>query len=147
MDVGNSFYMMKCVLEVDRKKVMEGGPWMIFDHYLAVQTWSLDFPSPTSQIEKTMVQIRFPGVNMMCYDESVLMMLVEGVGQPIQVNVTFRNVQRSWFAHVCVEVDLSKPVISVVGLCGHWYKVEYEGLHIICSFCERYGPFSRLSSL
>lgn len=38
MDVGNGVFMVKCDLEEDRKKVMEGGPWMIFDHYLAIQT-------------------------------------------------------------------------------------------------------------
>lgn len=50
---------------------------------------------------------------------------------------------RGKFAHVCVEVDLTKPVLGVVRLCGHWYKVEYEGLHVICAHSGRYGPFSR----
>ena len=79
MDVGNGFFMLKCDLEIDRKKIMEGGLWMIFDHYLAVQTWSPEFASSTSQIEKMLVWIWFLGINMMYYDESVLMALAKGV--------------------------------------------------------------------
>jgi hypothetical protein len=40
---GNSFFMTKFDREEDRAKVFNGGPWMIFDHYLAVSQWSTDF--------------------------------------------------------------------------------------------------------
>ena len=83
MDIMNGFYMVKCNLEENRKNIMEGRPWKIFDHYLAVQTWSLEFSSPMTQIDNTLEWIRFPGVNMIYYDESVIMALAEGVGRPI----------------------------------------------------------------
>jgi hypothetical protein len=35
------------------------------------------------------------------------------------------------FSRVCVEVDLSVPVVGKIWFNGHWYKVQYEGLHII----------------
>jgi len=38
-----------------------------------------------------------------------------------------------------VQIDLDKPVVGKVWLKGHWYKVEYEGLHRICSCCRFYG--------
>lgn len=63
MDIGSGFYMVKFEEELDRSKVMDDGPWMIFDHYLTVQSWSLDFVSPKAKIERTMVWIRFPGLN------------------------------------------------------------------------------------
>ena len=43
LNVGNRYFMIKFDLEVDRSKVIEGGPWMINDHYLAVKLWSLEF--------------------------------------------------------------------------------------------------------
>lgn len=55
MDIGHDFYMVKFEIEADRLKVIYGGPWMIFDHYLVVQQWSKDFLSPTAKIEKTLV--------------------------------------------------------------------------------------------
>jgi hypothetical protein len=36
MNVGNSFYMVKFDSEEDKNKVINGGPWMIYNHYLAL---------------------------------------------------------------------------------------------------------------
>ena len=36
MDISNNFYMVKFDTGMDKTKVMEEGPWMIFDHYLTV---------------------------------------------------------------------------------------------------------------
>lgn len=55
MDIGNRFFKVKFDNENDRQKVMEEGPWMIFDHYLTVQCWTLEFLSPTVKIERTMI--------------------------------------------------------------------------------------------
>lgn len=44
---------------------------------------------------------------------------------------------------MCVEVDLTKPVVGKVWLRGHWYQVQYEGLHRICSVCGCYGHLGR----
>ena len=50
VDVGNGFFMVKFDFKEDKHKVITGGPWMLFDHYLAIQTWSSDFISPTANI-------------------------------------------------------------------------------------------------
>lgn len=55
MDVGDGFFIVKFDLAKDREKVLCSGPWMLFDHYLAVSEWSLDFISLATKVEKTMV--------------------------------------------------------------------------------------------
>ncbi|KAJ1376547.1 Zinc finger, CCHC-type [Sesbania bispinosa] len=47
--------------------------------------------------------------------------------------------ERVEFARICVEVDLRNVLISKFNLNGRIYKVEYEGLHLICFHCGRYG--------
>ncbi|CAJ2671540.1 unnamed protein product [Trifolium pratense] len=143
MDINNGFFMVKFDLEADRLKVMDGGPWMVFDRYLSVQSWSADFVSPTAKIDRTMVWIRFPGLNLVFYDESVLLALGAAVGTPVKVDRNTLDVKRGRFARVCVEIDLNKPVIGKVWIKGHWYKVEYEGLHRICTNCGCYGHLGR----
>lgn len=64
MDIGNDYYMVKFDTEADCMKVREEGPWMIFDHYLTVQCWSSEFVSSMAKIDKTMVWIRFPSLNL-----------------------------------------------------------------------------------
>jgi hypothetical protein len=36
MDVANGFFMVKFGLEMDKTKVINEGPWTVFDHHLAV---------------------------------------------------------------------------------------------------------------
>lgn len=52
MDMGNDFFMVKFDMEEDRWKVMTEGPWMIFDHYLIVQTWTREFISSKATTDK-----------------------------------------------------------------------------------------------
>lgn len=143
MDMGNDFFMVKFDNECDRTKVMDEVPWMIFDHYLMVQTWTPEFISPTAKIDKTMVWICFLGLNLLCYDESILLALASTVGKPIKVDHNTLDVQRGRFARVCVEVDLNKPVVGKVWMKNFWYKVEYKGLHQICFTCGCYGHLAR----
>lgn len=139
MDIGNGYYMVKFEEGVDKTKVIDEGPWMIFDHYLTMQCWSPAFISPKAKIDKTMVWIRFPGLNLYFYDESILLAIV---GKHIRVDNNTRDIRRGRFARVCVEVDLNKPVVGRVLLQGHWYHIEYEGLHRICATCGCYGSKS-----
>lgn len=33
---------------------------------------------------------------------------------------------------VCVEIDLTRPLVGDIMLDGHWQRVEYRGLHVVC---------------
>lgn len=114
MDIGNVFFMVKFDVEADRLKVMDGGPWMVFDHYLTGQQWTPDFVSPVAKIDKTMVWIRFPWLNVFYYDESILLALAAAVGKLIKVDSNTLDIRRGSFAKICVEVDLTKPVVGLV---------------------------------
>lgn len=143
MDVDNGFLMVKFDLVEDKEKVTLGGPWMIFDQYLAITNWSPDFVSPVAKVDCTLVWIRFPGLNLVFYDESFLLAMASAVGRPVKVDRNTLKVERGRFARICVEVDLTQLVVGKVWLKGHWYKVEYEGLHLICASCGCYGHLAR----
>ncbi|GAU49878.1 hypothetical protein TSUD_408170 [Trifolium subterraneum] len=115
----------------DKNKVINGGPWIIYDHILAVSQWTPTFNAVTARIDKTMVWIRIPSLNLVYYDESLLWALASMVGTPIKVDLHTLKVARGRFARMCVEIDLTKPVVGRVGINGDWYHVQYEGLHII----------------
>jgi len=55
MNVDNGFFMVKFDLADDRAKVINGGPWMLFEHYLTVRNWSPEFISSTTKINGAMV--------------------------------------------------------------------------------------------
>ncbi|CAL0309883.1 unnamed protein product [Lupinus luteus] len=142
VDVDNGFYMIKFDLPADKEMVTSKGPWMIFDHYLAMANWTPDFISPTAKVDRTMVWIRFPGLNMVYYDESVLLGLASFIGKPIKVDTNTLTATRGRYARVCVEIDLNKPVVGKIKI-NHWHKIMYEGLHLLCSSCGHYGHVTR----
>ncbi|KAL6527507.1 hypothetical protein OROGR_016597 [Orobanche gracilis] len=143
MDLDNGFFMVKFDREADREKVIEGGPWMVFDHYVAISNWSLDFDSTTASVKKAMVWIRLSGLNMFYYDKTFLLPIASAIGRPVKIDPNTMAYARGRFARICVEINLDQPVIGKVCVQGHWHKVEYEGLHVICSNCGCYGHVTR----
>jgi hypothetical protein len=143
MDNDNGFYMVKFDLAADKEKVITGGPWLIFDHCLAISHWSPEFASQDAKVDRTIVWVRFPGLNLVYYDESFLLAMASAIGSPIKVDSNTLKVERGKFARVCVEIDLTVPVVGKIWVNGHWYKVQYEGLHLICTNCGCYGHLGR----
>jgi hypothetical protein len=143
MDIGHGFFMVKFDLEIDREKVISGGPWMVLDHYVAIRPWTTDFISSQVKINKTLVWIRFPSLGMEYYDESLLLALATAVGTPVKVDMHTLDASRGKFARVCIEIELDKPVVGKVWFRDFWYHVEYEGLHLLCKSCGLYGHVAR----
>jgi hypothetical protein len=143
MDIGHGFFMVKFDLEIDREKVISGGPWMVLDHYVAIRPWTTDFISSQVKINKTLVWIRFPSLGMEYYDESLLLALATAVGTPVKVDMHTLDASRGKFARVCIEIELDKPVVGKVWFRDFWYHVEYEGLHLLCKNCGIYGHVAR----
>lgn len=44
---------------------------------------------------------------------------------------------------MCVEVRLDIPAVGRVWLRDHWYRVAYEGLHLLCNKCGCFGHIGR----
>lgn len=57
MDLGHGYFMVKLDYENDRVKAMEGGPWMMFVHYLVVTQWFPKFHPKHTKIDKTLVWV------------------------------------------------------------------------------------------
>lgn len=67
------------------------------------------------------------------------MLIGNELGKPVKVYITTLRTERGRYARICIEIDLTKPLTSVITICGYYVKVEYEGLHLICFECSRYG--------
>lgn len=143
LDVDNNYFLVKIDLQADKERVTSWGPWMLFYNYLCVAHWTPEFASPSTIIKKTLVWVRFPVLNLLYYDESVLLGIASVIGKPIRVDQNTLKVERGRFARICVEIDLSLPVVGRFWLDDHCYRVEYEGLHLICSTCGCYSHVAR----
>lgn len=84
-------------LDDDRTKVINGDPWMIYDHYLLVRTWSPDFNAGGATIDKIMVWVRIPSLNLLFYDKRLLVTLASVIGKPMKVDMHTLGVDGSWY--------------------------------------------------
>ena len=60
---------------------------MLFDHYLSIRPWSVDFVSSLATIDSALVRIHFPSLNVGYYDEYVLRSMASMVGKPVKIDL------------------------------------------------------------
>lgn len=153
IDVGMGYYVIKFKSNSDCMSVLTGGPYKIFDHYLAVQPWEPNFQPAQAKLPKTAIWVHFTGVPMEYYQEHVLLKLGDKVGKAIKVDMNALIGTRGQFARVCVEFDLTHPLPTSVEFkffgYAHstWIKCVYEGLHTICFTCGQFGHKSEICTL
>lgn len=151
IDIDCGYYIVKFAEARDSVQVLNGGPYKIFGHYLAVQKWKPNFRSCQAKAPTTAVWVHFPRLPMEQYQEPILMFLGNQVGKALHVDRSTLLASKGRFARVCVEIDLSKPLIPCIDLVSEdpdgiasndlndKLQVVYEGLHVICFGCGEYG--------
>ncbi|KAJ9184894.1 hypothetical protein P3X46_004579 [Hevea brasiliensis] len=118
--------------------VLFDGPWMVAGHYLTVRQWHPNFDPDLAQIEKAMLWVRVPNLPIEYYSHTFLW-VGQRIGVPIHIDDTTLSVSRGKFARMCVEVDLSKTLLSKFKFQRRIRKIEYEGINLICFECGVYG--------
>ncbi|MCH86877.1 hypothetical protein A2U01_0007737, partial [Trifolium medium] len=144
VDLSHDFYLVTFTSLEDQCRALTEGPWMIYDHYLVVRAWSSNFDPSTATVTKTAVWVRFSGLPIEYYDSGILHFIGNRIGTTVKVDKNTLLQERGKYARLCVEVDLSKPLLAMFELKGRHYKVEYEGLHLLCLKCGRYDHLSEI---
>ncbi|XP_028802579.1 uncharacterized protein LOC114757662 [Neltuma alba] len=139
IDVGSGFFAVKFSNASDYELALTGGLWLLFDHYIAVQPWKLDFDPDEEQVSKIAAWIRIPKLALDYYDRGILHVLGNQVGKVLKVDTATHKRKKGRFARICVELDLSAPLRSMVLINGEVHRIQYEGIHLICFSCGRYS--------
>lgn len=140
----NDYFAVKFASEIDYEHAKYGGPWLVLDHYLIVKEWYPDFDPMTDRTEKMIVWVRFPGLPLEYYDNELLFRIGEKIGRPIRIDSTTSLTSRGKFARLCVEVDITKPLLAKVWLRRKIRRIAYEGIHLVCFKCGMYGHGSEM---
>ncbi|KAJ4834716.1 hypothetical protein Tsubulata_007671 [Turnera subulata] len=90
-DMGNDFYLLQFHNDQDYDRVLYDGPWIVADHVLTVRKWQPRFDLDEVTIDRA---------------------ILWRVGRLIKVNEVTLRATRVKYARVCVEVDLTKPLLS-----------------------------------
>ena len=134
IDLGRDFFLIKFHDEFDYDKVLRGGPWFVGDHFLAIKPWEPYFQASEASFSSVAIWIRFPELPIEFYDASVLHEIGSAIGPVLRIDSYTASGSRGSYACLCIQVDLSKPLITVVRLGRLRQKVMYEGISSLC-FC------------
>ncbi|XP_016186131.1 uncharacterized protein LOC107627827 [Arachis ipaensis] len=139
IDIGNDFFIVKFFSQEDLDFALTGGPWKIFDHYLAIRPWKPNFNPVEATVDTIAAWVRLPGLAIEYYDEEMLKKIGNVIGQTMKVDVNTAEKSRGKFARLCVQLDLTAPLVAQYSINGVKYGVEYEGLYNICFACGMVG--------
>ncbi|CAN1140684.1 hypothetical protein LINPERHAP2_LOCUS12009, partial [Linum perenne] len=137
-DVGWGYYVVKFETISDFDRTMFGGPWMVGDHYVVINEWRPYFQPEDSPISTLRVWVRLPGLPLEYFDATILKIIGDMIGKMVRLDHSTLEGSRGKFARICVEVDLSKPLLSKYRLRRRVRRVDYEGLHTIYHTCGCY---------
>ncbi|XP_028799741.1 uncharacterized protein LOC114755036 [Neltuma alba] len=143
VDLRNDFFVVKFTSWEDYHRVLREGPWLIANHELTVREWRANFNPMTEVLEDILVWVRLSDLPFECYEEEVLQVIGDQIGKTVKVDNTTSFQSRGKFARLGVQVDLMKPLLPYLIMEGREFKVEYEGLHLLCFHCGRYGHMER----
>lgn len=79
------------------------------------------------------------GLPIEYYDQCVLTFIGNRIGKAIKVYKNTLSRERGKYSRLCIQVDLTKPLLAMFAIKGRHFKVEYEGLHLIFLHCGKYG--------
>jgi len=140
IDIGRDYYVTRFTNMEDYEHVMLNGPWMIGDNYVVIREWVPNFIPEEDNITKLIAWVRIPKLSVEYFNKTFLLQKIgQKIGKVLKVDSTTANVERGQYIRLCVEVDLTKPLLSKFRLNGRIWGVQYEGLKMICFKCGRQG--------
>lgn len=139
IDMPRRFYTVRFTNEDDYKHVLLEGPWMVAEHYILIQRWRPNFLKSARSQSRVAVWVRIPELPLEFYHDRFFAKVGAILGVLLKVDRLTSIHSRGQFARVCVEVDLSKPLIPQVEVLGEVINLEYEGLHSVCFSCGIFG--------
>jgi len=140
IDIGCDYYVTRFTNMEDYDHVMLNGPWMIGDNYLVIREWVPNFVPEEDHITKLTAWVRIPKLSVEYFNKQFLLHKIgQKIGRVLKIDNTTENVVRGQYTRLCVEVDLTKPLLSKFRLNGRVWGIQYEGLKMICFACGRQG--------
>ncbi|PNX86740.1 zinc ion binding nucleic acid binding protein [Trifolium pratense] len=103
--------------------------------------WSPNFHPASDTIKEVAVWLRISGLPIEYYDSGALHFIGNRVGKTVKVDKNTLTQERGKYARLCVQVNLTKPLLAMFTIKGRKYNIEYEGLHMLCTTCGRFGHY------
>ncbi|CAN1163846.1 hypothetical protein LINPERHAP2_LOCUS25232 [Linum perenne] len=137
-DMSNSYFLFRFADEEDYTRPAFEGPWKIYDYYITVAQWS---PAVNEEepIKSILTWVRLPKLPIHYFNSMAVHRIGNFIGKTVRLDLATSEGARCRYASVCVEVDLTKPLLGKYMLEDRIFKIEYESLENLCFDCGHYG--------
>ncbi|CAN1225220.1 hypothetical protein LINPERPRIM_LOCUS2449, partial [Linum perenne] len=134
----NNFFLVRFSNEEDYASVAFRGPWRIYDYYIAVSQWSSSF-NEVEPIRSILTWVRLPKLPIHYFNSVAVSRIGNFIGRTMRLDLATEEGSRCRYAHVCVEVDLTTPLLGKYMIEDRIFKIEYESLENVYFHYGCYG--------
>ncbi|CAN1279796.1 hypothetical protein LINPERPRIM_LOCUS17171 [Linum perenne] len=110
----------------------------MFEYYITVARWTPDF-NENAPIRTILTWVRLPKLPIHFFNTTAVARIGNHIGKTVRLDLATKEGARARYARVCVEVDISKPLLGKYMIGDQTFLVEYECLENICYTCGNYG--------
>nr|POE91809.1 uncharacterized protein CFP56_64217 [Quercus suber] len=139
VDLGKDFYSVRFSLKEDMDAVLKNGPWFIGGHFLTIRPWEPFFKPASASVSSIAVWVRLHELPLELYELEVLKQIGEAIGRVLRIDSHTAMEARGRYARLCIQLDVTKPLINTLLIGRFEQPVVYEGLHKLCFSCGRIG--------
>ncbi|CAN1141085.1 hypothetical protein LINPERHAP2_LOCUS12257 [Linum perenne] len=90
-------------------------------------------------INTILTWVRLPKLPIHYFNNLAVTRIGNHIGRTVRLDLATTEGARARYARVCVEVDISKPLLRKYMIDNRIFYVEYESLENICFSCGFYG--------
>ena len=83
--------------------------------------------------------IRLPELPIEFYEHNALLKIGRAIGLVLRIDVHTANGAKGCFAHLCVQVNLNKPLVRTIYLGRLKQSIQYKGVSTLFFECGRIG--------
>ena len=130
---------MRLSLKEDYEAILRKGPWFIGGHFLSIRPWEPDFRLAMANISSVAVWIRLNELPIEYYNAEALHQIGKLIGNVLRVDTHTATKTKGKFAKLCVQIDVNKPLTTVILIGKFEQPVCYEGIQKLCFGCGRMG--------
>ncbi|GKV52341.1 hypothetical protein SLEP1_g58930 [Rubroshorea leprosula] len=116
IDLGYDFFLVRFQVHEDLSKVINGGPWFVGTNYLTIRPWEPNFKPENATFSHIVVWAQLPGLSAEYYDTISLQHIGNEIGTLLRVDAHTAHHTCGQYAHVCVRIDLNKPLVKLLRL-------------------------------
>ena len=108
-------------------------------HFLSIRPWEPLFKPASVSVSSIAVWVRLHELPLEFYEMEVLKQIGEAIGRVLRIDSHTAMEARGRYARLCIQLDVTKPLINTVLIGRFEQPVVYERLHKQCFSRGRIG--------